>query len=100
MGFYLLLMLFAGLFLFWFVLNNPAAKSAAVLTTAGPFILMVVGALLTFFRRSGSSADFFPAWDDRNAFDFSGSFLVAPQSFNAAGRLLWRAKIHSPLGRP
>lgn len=51
MGFYLLLLLFAGLFLFWFVLNNPAPKSAAVLTTAGPFILMVVGALLTFFRR-------------------------------------------------
>ena len=50
MGFYLLLLLFAGLFLFWFVLNNPAPKSAAVLTTAGPFILMVVGALLTFFR--------------------------------------------------
>ena len=51
MGFYLLLLLFAGLFLFWFILNNPAPKSAAVLTTAGPFILMVVGALLTFFRR-------------------------------------------------
>ena len=51
MGFYLLLLLFAGLFFFWFVLNNPAPKSAAVLTTAGPFILMVVGALLTFFRR-------------------------------------------------
>ena len=50
MGFYLLLLLFAGLFLFWFVLNNPAPKSAAVLTTVGPFILMVVGALLTFFR--------------------------------------------------
>ncbi|MCP3888154.1 MAG: DnaJ domain-containing protein [Desulfobulbaceae bacterium] len=51
MGFYLLLMLFAGLLLFWFVLNNPAPKSAAVLTKAGPFILIAVGALLTFFRR-------------------------------------------------
>lgn len=51
MGFYILLLLFAGLLLFWFVLNNPAPKSAAVLTAAGPIILMVVGALLTFFRR-------------------------------------------------
>ena len=51
MGFYLLLLLFAGLCLFWFVLNTPAHKSAAVLTTAGPIIVMVVGALLTFFRR-------------------------------------------------
>lgn len=50
MGFYLLLLLFAGLSLFWFVLNNPAPKSAAILTKAGPFILMVLGALLTFFR--------------------------------------------------
>ena len=51
MGFYLLLLLFGGLLLFWFVLNNPAPKSAAVLITAGPIILMAVGALLTFFRR-------------------------------------------------
>lgn len=51
MGFYLLLLLFAGLCLFWFILNNPAPKSAAVLTTAGPLILMAVGALLTFLKR-------------------------------------------------
>lgn len=51
MGFYLLLLLFAGLLLFWFILNNPAPKSATVLITAGPIILMVAGALLTFFRR-------------------------------------------------
>lgn len=50
MGFYLLLLIFAGLFLLWFVLNNPVPKSVAVLTTAGPFILMVGGVLLTFFR--------------------------------------------------
>lgn len=51
MGFYLILLLFAGLCLFWFILNNPAPKSAAFLTTAGPLILMAVGAVLTFFRR-------------------------------------------------
>jgi hypothetical protein len=51
MGFYFLLLLFVGLCLFWFVLNNPAPKSAAVLTQAGPVILMAVGALLTFFKR-------------------------------------------------
>ncbi len=51
MGFYILLLLFAGLCLFWFVLNTPAAKSAAVLMTAGPLVLMAVGALLTFFKR-------------------------------------------------
>lgn len=51
MGFYIILMLFAGIGLFWLILNNPARKSAAFLVGAGPLILIAFGGLLTLFRR-------------------------------------------------
>lgn len=51
MGLSIILLLFMGLGLFWLILANPAHKSAAFLTTAGPLILMAVGGLLTFLRR-------------------------------------------------
>lgn len=51
MGFYIILLFFAGFFVFWLLLNSPARKSAALLTTAGPLVLMAVGGLLTLFKR-------------------------------------------------
>ncbi len=51
MGLYIILLLFAGSCLFWLILTSPAHKSAALLATAGPLILMAVGGLLTFSRR-------------------------------------------------
>lgn len=51
MGLYILLMLFAGIGIFWLILNNPAHKSAAFMTGAGPLILIAIGGLLTLFRR-------------------------------------------------
>ena len=46
--FFLLFVLFG---LFWLILTNPAHKSAAFLTNSGPLILIVLGGLLTLFRR-------------------------------------------------
>ena len=51
MGLYIILLLFFGLGFFWLILTNPAHKSAAFLTSAGPLILMAVGGLLTLSRR-------------------------------------------------
>jgi len=51
MGFYIIFILFVGFCLFWLILTNPAHKSAAFLTSAGPLILMAVGGVLTFSRR-------------------------------------------------
>ncbi len=51
MGFYIILLLFVGFCLFWFILTNPAQKTAVLLTSAGPFILMAVGGTLTLLRR-------------------------------------------------
>lgn len=48
---FIFFLLFAALCLFWLILNMPAQKSALFLTNGGPIILMVVGALLVFFRR-------------------------------------------------
>ncbi|NOR22940.1 MAG: DnaJ domain-containing protein [Desulforhopalus sp.] len=51
MGLYIILLLFVGIGLFLLILTSPAHKSAAFLTSAGPLLLMAVGALLTFSRR-------------------------------------------------
>ncbi len=51
MGLYIILLLFVGICIFWLILTSPAQKSAAILTNAGPLLLIVVGGLLTFARR-------------------------------------------------
>jgi hypothetical protein len=51
MVFYIIVLLFVVIGLFWLILNTPAKQSAALLTSAGPFILIAVGGVLTLFRR-------------------------------------------------
>ncbi|MGB3209495.1 MAG: DnaJ domain-containing protein [Desulforhopalus sp.] len=51
MGLYIILLLLMGSGLLWLILTQPAQKSAAFLTGAGPLILIAVGGLLTLFRR-------------------------------------------------
>jgi hypothetical protein len=51
MAFYIIFLLSLLIGLFWLILTNPAHKSAAFLTRSGPLILIIVGGLLTFFRR-------------------------------------------------
>ena len=51
MALYFIFLLFVAIGLFWLILNNPARKSAAFLTNAGPLILIATGGLLVLFRR-------------------------------------------------
>jgi len=51
MALYLIIFLTVLVLFFWLILTNPAQKSAALLTRGGPFILIVVGALLTLLQR-------------------------------------------------
>ncbi len=48
---YIIFLLFVVVGLFWLILTNPAHKSAAFLTAAGPLILIAIGVLLIIFRR-------------------------------------------------
>lgn len=47
---YLFLLLFAVICLFW-LMTKPAKQRAAVLSTAGPILVILVGSLLTLLRR-------------------------------------------------
>ena len=47
---YLLLLMVVLFGIFWLI-TTPAKQSAAMLTSAAPFVLMAVGGLLTLFRR-------------------------------------------------
>jgi hypothetical protein len=51
MVFYIIFLLCVGIGLFWLILTQPAQRSAAFLTNGGPLLLMVLGCVLTFFRR-------------------------------------------------
>ncbi len=51
MAYLILFLLFAGMCVFWMVLNLPPKKIAALLVNSGPIILMGVGGMLTLFRR-------------------------------------------------
>jgi len=51
MASYIIFFIFLVITVFWLILTNPAHKSAALLTNGGPLILLVVGVLLTVFRR-------------------------------------------------
>lgn len=51
MTIYLIIFLVLVVALFWLILTRPAQKSAALLTKGGPFVLIVVGALLTILQR-------------------------------------------------
>ncbi|NNK96737.1 MAG: DnaJ domain-containing protein [Desulfobacterales bacterium] len=51
MALYVIILFVVLLGFFWLILTNPAHKSAAFLTSYGPLILIVLGGLLTFFRR-------------------------------------------------
>ncbi len=48
---FILFLLLAALGLFWLILKMPSQKSAVFLINGGPFIVIAVGVLLTFFRR-------------------------------------------------
>ncbi len=48
---YIIFLFCVAIGLFWLVLTQPAQRSAAFLTNGGPLLLMVVGGLLTLFRR-------------------------------------------------
>ncbi len=48
---YLIIFLVLVVGLFWLILTNPAQKSAALVTTGGPFVLITLGALLTLLQR-------------------------------------------------
>ena len=48
---YVLFFFCVGIILFWLVLTQPAHKSAAFLTNGGPLLLIVLGCVLTLFRR-------------------------------------------------
>lgn len=51
MAFYLIVLFLTLFVLFWLILINPAHKSAAILASSGPILLITVGGLLTVFRR-------------------------------------------------
>ncbi len=51
MSFYVLLLICLFFGLLYLLLTQPAQKSAAILMTAGPFALIVIGAVLTLTRR-------------------------------------------------
>ena len=51
MSFYILLLICLFFGLLYLLLTQPAQKSAALLMTAGPFALIVIGAVLTLTRR-------------------------------------------------
>ncbi len=48
---YIIFLLSVGIGLFWLILTQPAQRSAAFLTNGGPLLLMVLGGVLTLFRR-------------------------------------------------
>ncbi len=51
MTYLILFTLFAGICVFWMILNMPPKKIAALLMNSGPIILMGVGGVLTLFQR-------------------------------------------------
>ena len=51
MTYLVLFLLFAGICIFWMILNLPPKKIAALLMNSGPIFLMGVGGALTLFQR-------------------------------------------------